>query len=168
MKTPRLTLRRLTLDDAPFILGLVNQPSWLRYIGDKKVHTLEDARGYLIKGPLAMYEQLGFGLLLVERADDGAPLGICGLIKRETLPDVDVGFAFLPEHWGKGYAAEAAAAVLADGASSFGLTRVVAITSLDNQRSIALLEKIGFRLDRLIGGPDGSQLRLFAIELPRG
>ncbi len=167
MKTPRLTLRRLTLDDAPFILGLVNQPSWLRFIGDKNVRTLEDARGYLSKGPLEMYQRLGFGLLLVERTDDGAPIGICGLIKRDTLPDVDIGFAFLPEHWGAGYAAEAAAAVLSDGAASLGLTRVVAITSLDNQRSIQLLEKVGFRFDRLIGGPEGAQLRLFVIDLPR-
>lgn len=166
MKTPRLVLRPLALDDAPFILRLVNEPSWLRYIGDKKVRSLEDARDYLAKGPIDMVARLGFGLLLVER--DQAPIGICGLIKRETLPDVDIGFAFLPEHWGQGYAGEAAAAVLADGAASFGLRRVVAITSLDNESSIRLLEKLGFRFDRLIGGPaGGEQLRLFAIELPR-
>ena len=166
MNSARLRLRRLTEEDAPFILQLVNEPSWLRYIGDRGVRTLEDARVYLTKGPLDMYQRLGFGLLLVERREDGAALGLCGLIKRDTLPDVDLGFAFLPEHWGKGYAREATTAVLDDGARSFGLQRVVAITSLDNQRSIQLLEKIGFHFDRTIGGPDGAQLRLFAIELP--
>lgn len=165
MNTARLRLRRLTQEDAPFVLQLVNEPSWLRYIGDRGVRTLDDAQVYLAKGPLEMYQRLGFGLLLVELAEDGTPLGLCGLIKRDTLPDVDLGFAFLPGHWGKGYAREAAAAVLADGASSFGLQRVVAITSLDNQRSIQLLEKIGFRFERVIGGPEGSQLRLFAVDL---
>lgn len=163
MKTARLTLRRLVPEDAAFILRLVNEPSWLRYIGDRKIRTLEDAANYLVKGPLEMYARLGFGLLAVEL--EGTPIGMCGLIKRDTLPDVDIGFAFFPEYWGKGYAGEAAAAVLADGAGRLGLKRVVAITSLDNDRSIRLLEKIGFRFDRLIGGPDGTQLRLFSAEL---
>jgi RimJ/RimL family protein N-acetyltransferase len=165
LQTARLNLRPLTLDDAAFILELVNEPSWLRYIGDRGVRTLDDARVYLTKGPLDMYARLGFGLLLVELREDGTPLGLCGLIKRDTLPDVDIGFAFLPEYWGKGYAREAAAAALADAAASYGLQRVVAITTLDNEASIRLLEKIGFRFDRLIGGPDGTQLRLFTLEL---
>ena len=164
--TSRLALRRLTEADAPFMLRLLNEPSWLRFIGDRGVRTLDEAAAYLAKGPIDMYQRLGFGLLLVERTLDGAALGICGLIKRDTLPDVDLGFAFLPEHWGRGYAVEAAAAVLAAAARDAGLRRVVAITSLDNERSIRLLEKLGFRFDRLIGGPDGAQLRLFAVALP--
>lgn len=163
MNTARLHLRRLEPSDAPFILRLVNEPSWLRYIGDRKVRTLDDARAYIEKGPMEMYGRLGFGLLLVER--EGAPIGLCGLIQRDTLPDVDIGFAFVPEHWGQGYAAEAAEAVLADGRDRLGLSRVIAITSLDNDRSIHLLGKLGFRFERLIGGPDGTQLRLFVLAL---
>ena len=162
IETGRLALRRLTLEDAPFILELVNQPSWLRFIGDKGVRTLEDARDYLRKGPLDMYARLGFGLLRVALRD-GPPIGLCGLIKRDTLPDPDLGFAFLPGYWRQGYAVEAARAVLERGATALGLRRVVAITSLDNAASIRLLEKVGFQFERLIGTA-GAQLRLFSLE----
>src|SRR5688572_1209184 len=97
LETDRLVLRRLTLDDAEFILRLVNDPSWLRFIGDKNVHSLDDARRYLREGPLDMYERYGFGMYRVEEREGGKPAGMCGLIKRDTLPDVDVGYAFLPE-----------------------------------------------------------------------
>ena len=123
LDTNRLILRRLTLNDAEFIYRLVNDPSWLRFIGDKNVHDLDGARRYLREGPLDMYERFGFGMYRVEERDTGTPAGMCGLIKRDTLPDADVGYAFLPEFRGKGYAYEAAAAVLAYGNRVFGLRK---------------------------------------------
>ncbi len=163
LETDRLILRRLSVEDNEFILELVNDPSWLRFIGDRGVHTLEDARDYILKGPVAMYARLGFGLYLVERKSDGIPLGICGLIKRDALEDVDLGFAFLPEYRAQGYANESAAAVLAYGKSVFGLKRIVAITSPDNDRSAELLEKLGFTYEKMIQLPDDdSEVKLFA------
>jgi RimJ/RimL family protein N-acetyltransferase len=148
------------------IVELLNDPSWLRFIGDKGVHTLEDARNYLRKGPLAMYEREGFGLYLVERREDGAPIGMCGLIKRDSLEDVDLGFAFLPRYWGQGYAREAAAAVLAHGRSAFGLARVVAITDPDNASSARLLEKLGMSLEKKVKlDHHDDEVRLYATDL---
>lgn len=143
-ETNRLRLRQLRLDDAAFILRLVNEPSWLRYIGDKQVRSLDDARDYLRKGPLAMYAREGFGLWLLERLEDGLPIGMCGLIKRDSLPDPDIGFALLPEYEGQGYAREAAEATLAQARGRYRLARVLAITSLENPRSIGLLQRLGF------------------------
>ena len=164
LQTPRLALRRLSADDAPFIRRLLNEPSFLQYIGDRGVRTLEDARRYIETGPLAMYAAVGFGLFLVELKATGAPIGICGLLKRDSLDDVDVGFAFLPEHWRQGYAYESAAATLEYGRTAHGLSRIVAITSLDNPPSISLLEKLGFRFERTIRMTDGGEeLRLFGL-----
>jgi RimJ/RimL family protein N-acetyltransferase len=163
LETARLTVRRLTVEDAPFILKLVNEPSWLRFIGDRGVRNLEDARGYILKGPIEMYGRYGFGLYLTELKTDGTPIGMCGLIKRESLKDVDIGFAFLPAYWGKGYAYEAAAAVLEHGRSAFALSRIVAITSPDNISSIKLLEKIGLRFERMVRMSDAEpEIKLFA------
>jgi RimJ/RimL family protein N-acetyltransferase len=150
LETDRLALRWLTIDDAPFILRLVNEPAWLRFIGDRGVKTVEDARRYVANGPLAMYERFGFGLYLTELKGSGFPIGLCGLIRRDSLPDVDLGFALLPEFWGHGYGVEAASAVLDHGRSQFALTRIVAITSPDNVDSIKLLAKIGFSFERLV------------------
>jgi RimJ/RimL family protein N-acetyltransferase len=162
LETERLTLRRLTVDDAEFMLGALNEPSFLQFIGDRGVRTVEDARAYLLKGPLDMYERHGFGLFLVSLKDDGTPIGSCGLIKRDTLPDVDIGFAFRPPFWGKGYAFEAASAVLAYGQNEIGLRRIVAITAPDNQSSIRLLEKIGLTFEGLIRlGGEGPEINLF-------
>lgn len=163
IETERLILRPLTEDDAPFIFQLVNDPAWLRYIGDKGVRTLDDARRYLREGPIAMYATHGFGLELVIRKSDSAPIGLCGLIKRDALPDVDVGFAFTPESRGCGYASEAAAAVLAHGRTAFGLERIVAITSLDNFASMRVLEKVGMTFERVIEITPGAPVRLFAV-----
>lgn len=165
LSTERLDLRQLHEGDAGFIHRLLNDPSWLRYIGDRGVHSVEDARRYIGTGPVAMYQRLGFGLFLVERRSDGAAMGLCGLLKRDGLDDVDIGFAFFPEFGGQGYALEAARATLDHGRTRHGLRRIVAITAQDNQASIRLLEKLGFRFERLIalpGKPDES-LRLFAI-----
>ena len=165
LETERLTLRKLTPGDAPFILELLNDPSFLRYIGDKGVRTRADAVGYITAGPIASYEQHGFGLFLVELKVRREPIGICGLLKRDWLEDVDVGFAFLPRFWSQGYAHEAASAVLEFGRATWRLPRILAITSRDNAASIALLTKVGFRLDRIERWPDErSEVNVFALE----
>lgn len=161
LATERLRLRRLTLEDASFILDLVNQPSWLENIGDKGVRDLDDARGYLGSGPLAMYEQHGFGLYCIERIADGVAMGLCGLIKRDTLDDVDIGYALLPQYWGQGFAREAAAATLAHAVRDFGLRRVVAITSPGNASSARLLESLGFRFERMLALSRDDEVKLF-------
>ena len=164
IETDRLLLRRLTTDDAEFILELLNEPSFLRFIGDKGVRTLADARAYIVQGPLASYEQHGFGLLLVSLKDGADSIGICGLLKRETLADVDLGFAFLPRFWSQGFAREAAEAVKAHGLNALALERIVAITNPDNETSIRLLEKIGFQFERMIKlAEDGAETKLFAL-----
>lgn len=165
LETGRLTLRHLCMEDAAFILRLLNDPGWLRFIGDRGVRTLADARKYIVDGPVAMYARCGFGLYLTERTADAAPLGMCGLIKRDGLDDVDIGFAFLPEFSGLGYAQEAAAAVMAYGKNTIGLKRIVGIASHDNERSIKLLEKIGLRFERAMRLPkDDEEISLFAWE----
>jgi RimJ/RimL family protein N-acetyltransferase len=166
LETDRLILRRLFAEDAEFILRLLNEPSWIRFIGDKGIRNVEGARDYILQGPVAMYARLGFGLYLVELKEDGTPIGICGLIKRDSLEDVDIGFAFLPAFWGKGYAYESASAVIDYGKRTFGLTRLAAITSSDNYVSAALLEKLGFTFERMIKlSDDGEEVRLFAIDI---
>src|SRR5690349_5438916 len=127
--TQRLLLREFTTDDAPFILELLNDPAFLRYIGDKKVRTLDDAREYLVNGPIAMYQRHGFGLYRVELNETHTPIGMCGLLKREELPQPDIGFAFLPDYRNKGFAFEAAAAVLQDARERLQLDRVLAIVN---------------------------------------
>jgi RimJ/RimL family protein N-acetyltransferase len=167
LETRRLILRRLEPGDAEFILALLNDPSFLRYIGDKGVRSLDDAREYIRTGPMASYERFGFGLFLTALREEGVPIGICGLLKRETLEDVDVGFAFLPRYWSQGYAFESASAVLAYGRKELGLRRIVAITSPDNTASMCVLEKLGLKFEsmiRLTG--DSPEVRLFASEAP--
>ncbi len=166
LETDRLVVRHLTVDDAAFILELVNDPDWLRFIGDRGVHSLDDADRYLLSGPLAMYDRLGFGLYAVDLKSDDTPIGLCGLIKREGLVDVDLGFAYLPRYRSQGYAYEAAAAIMVYGQQAFDLKRIVAITSLDNERSIRLLEKLGFVFEQYIKLPnDDEELNLFAARL---
>jgi RimJ/RimL family protein N-acetyltransferase len=166
LETERLVLRRLTADDAEFIVELLNQPSFLRYIGDKEVRNNADAVRYLQTGPIASYEHFGFGIYLVSLKAGGTAIGMCGLVKREQLPDVDIGFAFLPEFWSQGYAFESAAAVMAYSRNVLGLKRIVAITSLDNEASIRLLGKIGLEFEGLIRlAEDQPEIRLFGSEL---
>ena len=159
LETERLILRELTFDDAPFILTLLNEPSFIRYINDKNVRNLEDARQYMLNGPMASYARNGFGLYLVELKDPGVPIGICGLLKREDLPEADIGFAFLPDYWGKGFAFESASAVMNDARERLGLKRVLAIVSPDNDASIKLLEKLGMTFER-----DKDDVKVFAID----
>ncbi len=162
LETQRLVVRKISTDDAEFILELLNQPSFLRFIGDKGVRNIADAIQYIQNGPLASYERFGFGQYLVELKESSLPIGMCGLLKRESLPDVDIGFAFLPSFWSQGYAFETAAAVMDYGRSTLGLRRIVAITSPDNAASARLLEKIGLRFERLIKlADDQAEVRLF-------
>jgi len=163
LETDRLIVRHVTIDDAEFILGLLNEPSWLRFIGDKGVRTLDDARDYILNGPVESYRRFGFGLYLTQQKSDGTPIGLCGLLKRDVLPDADIGFAFLPAFWGKGYAHEAAVAVLEHGRTALGLNRIVAVTNPNNESSIRLLEKLGMRLDGTARLSEaGPELKLFA------
>ena len=167
METDRLVLRPLAETDAAFILELLNDPSWLRHIGDRGVRTLQQARDYIRNGPMAMRAQHGFALDAVLLRETGMPTGICGLLKRDTLDDVDIGFAFLPAYCGLGFAREAALATLRHGARESGLKRVVAITAPGNAASIRLLESIGFRFERTLRMQgDADELRLYACVLP--
>lgn len=167
IETERLALRRVTAEDAGFILELLNDPAWLRFIGDRGIRTLEGAREYISNTLAPMYERRGFGLYLTELKGEGAPVGLCGLIKRDSLKDVDIGFAFLPQFRGKGYGYESAAAVLAYGRKAFGLGRIVAITSPDNDGSARLLEKLGFTFERTIRlSEDAAEVCLFASDGP--
>ena len=165
LTTKRLNLRRLTPSDAEFILVLLNDPAFLRFIGDKAVRSADDARQYILDGPVASYQRNGFGLWLVELKDFGVPVGMCGLLKRESLPDVDIGFAFLPAYRSRGYAFESASAVLDYARKEFGLKRIVAITNPDNAGSIRVLEKIGMRFERMITVLEGApEIQLLATE----
>ena len=158
LETERLVLREFVLDDAPFILDLLNQPSFHRFIGDKGVRTLEDARAYLRQGPIDSYATHGFGLYHVALKESMLPIGMCGLLKREALPHPDIGFAFLPAYWSRGYATESARAVLDYAVEVLALNRILAVTSTDNHDSMNLLGRLGFRSDgtvRLtVNGPD--------------
>lgn len=163
LETNRLRLRRLVLEDAPFILALLNEPSFLQNIGDKNVRTLEEAQDYLVTGPIRSYVRYGFGLYAVVQKETHAVMGICGLIKREEMDDIDIGFAFLPWFWGKGYAVESASAIMIKAREELGLNQIVAVTIPDNHRSIRVLEKIGLRFEKMIRlSEEGEALRLYA------
>jgi RimJ/RimL family protein N-acetyltransferase len=164
-ETERLRIRWFVAGDGAFILELLNEPSWVRFIGDKNVKSLEDARRYLQNGPMRMYDRVGFGLYMVESRHDAESMGMCGLIKRDTLEDVDLGFAFLPRFWRNGFAYEAASAVMSYARAVVQLTRVVAILSQDNERSARLLERLGFRFEGMITPAPGDEvLKLYAAE----
>jgi RimJ/RimL family protein N-acetyltransferase len=158
LETDRLTLRTARVEDAAFYHALMNDPAWLRFIGDRGIHTLEDAHAFILKSPIAMQELYGFSLYVTELKTGGEPIGVCGLVKRDTLPGIDIGFAFLPAFRGGGYAFEAASAVMQQAQHGLGLKRILAITNPDNVDSIRLLEKLGLRLERIArlteGGPE--------------
>ncbi|WP_233079199.1 GNAT family N-acetyltransferase [Rheinheimera soli] len=156
-KTERLTLRELQLSDAEFALGLYNDPSFLQHIGDKGVRTVEDAEQNLRQGAIASYAQHGYGMWLVEN-QQGQAIGLCGLIKRDFLAETDLGYAYLPEFFGLGYAYEAAVAVLAYAAEQTALNTVVAIVSPANLASKALLKKLGFDQAGQVLVPDKNEM----------
>jgi [ribosomal protein S5]-alanine N-acetyltransferase len=165
LETDRLVLRPLTFDDAPFILELLNDPDWLRYIGDKGVRTLEDARRYIETGPIESYATNGFGMLLVELRSDRTPAGLCGLVRRDVLPGPDLGYAFLPAYRRSGYAREAVKAVLRFAREAAGLDHILAITSPGNERSIGVLEHFGFRFERMLRLSEADEVRVYARTL---
>ena len=166
LETARLLLRRLVPEDAGFILELLNEPSFVRHIGDKGVRTREDAVRYIAEVPMASYARHGFGLYLVAIKETGEPAGLCGLVKREALRDVDVGFAFLPRFWSRGYALESTAAVLGEARETWGLARVVAVVAPDNVASKRLLARLGFGFETTARlSPDGPDLDLMAADM---
>jgi RimJ/RimL family protein N-acetyltransferase len=146
--TERLRLRPLQSSDAAFVLSLLNEPSFIQFIGDRKVRSLEQAREYIANGPAASYEQFGYGLLLVELKESHTPIGMCGLVQRNYLPDADIGFAFSPAYWSQGYAREAAHAALNYAMNTLHFKRIAAIVQPDNAASLKLLETLGFRTER--------------------
>ncbi len=148
IETPRIQLRRLRESDAAFIVELLNDPGFLRYIGDRRVRTLQDARNYIANGPMRSYENYGYGLLLMESKQNGASMGLCGLVQRDYLPDPDLGFAALPQYRNTGMVFEAAAAVLKFAREVLKMKRISAIVQPANLASLKLLDKLGFTLDR--------------------
>lgn len=162
LETERLTLREATTDDAAFVLELLNEPGYIRWVADRGLRTRDDAARYIAEKFQPSYAQNGFGFYVVELKDDGAPIGICGFAKRETLDDPDIGFSFLERFWGRGYAFEAAAATFEYGQRVLGLTRIVGVTAPDNTSSIKLLERLGLRFEKMIHLPGfGSESKLF-------
>ncbi len=166
-ETERLVLRWLTDDDAPFVLELLNDPSFIDNIADKNVRTVTDAVGYINGGPGASYRDNGFGLYVVDLKATGESLGICGLVRRDGLDTADLGFAFLPRYWSQGYALESAQAVMAHARADLGLEHVVAITNPDNAASIRVLQRVGFAFDRMVALPH-QDAELCLYTLPAG
>lgn len=150
LETERLVLSEVTDGDAEFVLDLLNQPSFKKFIGDRGVRTREQACEYIGTRFTDSYRANGFGLYLMELKTDATPIGLCGFVKRDSLPDPDIGFALLPQFERKGYAFEAASATMIDGRERLGLPRVLAITTIDNESSGRLLEKIGLLFEREI------------------
>ena len=163
LHTHRLTIRELDEADAPFLLELLNDPGFLNFIGDRGVRTLDDALAYLHNGPQAMIAQHGFGLWRVALTDSDEAIGICGVLKRDSLPHPDLGYAMLARHCGHGYAHEAASATLAYAREQLGMGRVLAITALENPASIRLLGKLGFQFEEVRQLPGiATQNRVFS------
>jgi RimJ/RimL family protein N-acetyltransferase len=166
IETERLILRTLTLEDASFMLGLLNEPSFLANIGDRGIKNLEDSAHYILKGPIQSYENYGFSMYCVTLKTTGEPIGVSGLVKRDGLNDVDIGFAFLPAFWSKGYAVESALGVLKFAKETIGLKRLVGITSPENDASVRVLEKMGMSYEGMVSLPrEGPPVKLFGIQL---
>lgn len=166
LETERLVLRQFAAQDIEFILELLNEPSFIRNIGDRGVRTIEGANAYIQNGPAASYAKNGFGLYLVKLRETDQSIGMCGLIKRDTLEDVDIGYAFLPKFWSKGYAVEATQAVKEYAKNRIGLSRLVAIVDPQNEASIRVLEKIGLKFEKMVRlSEDDIELKLFGAEI---
>ena len=166
LETERLLLQHLSTQDAEFILELLNDPAFIRNIGDRGVRTIDGANSYILNGPLASYDKNGFGLYLVKLKETDESIGMCGLIRRDTLEDVDIGYAFLPKFWSKGYAVEAARAVKEYAKNAIGLNRIVAIVDPENEGSIRILEKIGLQFEKMVKlSEDDIELKLFGASI---
>lgn len=166
-QTNRLQLSKITVDDAPFILELMNSPDWIKYIGDRNVRTVEDAENYLKNRTLKSYDTHGFGFYKIQvKAENLKPIGTCGLVKREELDDVDIGFSLLPDYEGKGYGFEASNEILKLAKNKFKLKKISAITLPSNVNSIKLLEKLGLSYEKKVKPfEDDEELLLFAKTL---
>lgn len=165
LETERLVLREIAATDDAFILDLLNQPSFIKYIGDRNVRDPEQARDFIETRYRKSYADNGYGLYAVELKETGEPIGMCGFVKRDGLPDADIGFAFLPQFEKKGYALESADAVMKYGRENLGLKRVLAITSQNNESSMKLLGKLGFKFDKLVRLPnDTEEINMFVYE----
>jgi RimJ/RimL family protein N-acetyltransferase len=165
LTTERLGLRRFTLDDAELMLAIWNDPAFVRFVGDRGVRSIEDARTALTDGALRLYAEYGYGPFRVALKAGDVPIGICGLFHREGLDDPDIGFALLPDYCGKGYAFEAARAVISHAGDDLGLERLTAIVSADNAASIRLIEKLGLTFERVLRLPDDDDVDLYAMRL---
>ena len=161
LETERLILREFDLNDAKFTLQLLNTPLWLKFIGDKNVHNIKEAENYLTSGPMASYKEHGFGLWLVSQKESNKPIGMCGLIKRDYLAEVDIGFALMPDYAGLGYGYEIASATLTHSRNILLIDKVVAITDANNASSIKLLNKLGLQFEESIITPDHDSVSLF-------
>jgi RimJ/RimL family protein N-acetyltransferase len=165
-ETERLRVRPMAVSDAAFVYRLLNEPSWLQNIGDRGVRSIADAASYIESKVISMYTVMGFGMYVAESKADAVPLGMCGLVRREALPAPDIGFAFAPEYWGKGYAREAATAVMHHAGTQLGLDQLLAIVTPTNVRSCRLLESLGFRYEAVFRAvPHDQELKLYAITL---
>lgn len=164
LETDRLSLRQAVAHDHEFIFRLLNEPSWLRFIGDRNITTPEDARHYISEVLVPTYARFGFGLYIVEIKQTNTPIGLCGLIKRDNLKDVDIGFAFLRQYWHCGYALESARAVIRHASQTFALKRIVAITSPENTSSTKLLNRLGFVYERMVNF-EKTDLKLYVKSL---
>jgi [ribosomal protein S5]-alanine N-acetyltransferase len=163
LETKRCNISTLQPSDAPFIFTLMNSPGWLQFIGDRGIRSIADARNYIFTGPMKSYRQYGFGLFLVQEKETGKKMGLCGLLKREQFDDIDLGFAFLPEYNGKGYARESAMAIMDFAINELKLSRLLAFTDANNIKSIQLLEKLGFIFEKMTSWPNAADLKLFTI-----
>ena len=164
IETERLILRKFTLDDASFMLELLNTPAWLRFIGDRNVRTLEEAEQYLLDGNIRSYQEYGFGFYVVVVKETNQFIGTCGIKKREGLDDIDIGFGFLPQFMGKGYGYEAASATLNYALNDLKIKRIVAIVDPENTASISLIKKIGLVFEKMVQlSPKDIELMLFGI-----
>lgn len=164
-ETERLLIREVEERDAAFMNELLNSPGFLNYIGDRGVRSDEEARRFIRDRYRKSYTDNGYGLYAVLLKDTNEPVGICGFVRRDSLPGPDIGFAFLPQHERKGYGMESSAALLKFGREKLNFDRLYAITTLDNKPSIRLLEKLGFAFTEVITGGDGESLNLFISEL---
>ena len=167
LKTNRLKLLEFEKSDSQFILELLNEPAWIEFIGEKNVHTINDAESFIEHNLIPSYKKNGFGLYAVKLKDDNTPIGMCGLLNRPGLSDIDLGFASLSKYQRLGFAYESSIAILNYSKTVLKINKVVAITNSNNTASAKLLEKLGFRFDKLIDlSDDGKDIcKLFTPQL---
>lgn len=163
-ETERLWLKLTIVEDAAFILKLLNTPKWIQYIGDRNVHTIKEAKDYIEQRMLPQLERLGYSNYTVIRKSDGEKLGTCGLYDREGLEGIDIGFAFLPQFEKKGYAFESVSKLLEAAIHEFNLKEINAITAKENIASQKLLTKIGMTFKKIVSlSIDTEELMLYAL-----